>query len=67
MCYDVYHSSGVVWEHKKKRGKKHRPFTQLQMDLIEKCYKMYEAQQKIGDCMVQSHYIINQNLEVFKF
>lgn len=59
-------SSGVVWEHCKQKGRKHRPFTQSQTELLEKCYQLYQTQLKTmpDASFVESHFVITRNLEV---
>ncbi|XP_076066395.1 vacuolar protein sorting 13C isoform X3 [Oratosquilla oratoria] len=59
-------SSGVVWEHRKKKGNKYRPFSQKDNELLEKCHTLYQVQlKKFSDLSaVQSHFIITNNLEV---
>lgn len=65
VTYISLASSGVVWEHCKLKGKKHRPFTQDQTENLEKCYQMYQKLLQ-GDVQssVISHYVISKNLEV---
>ncbi|XP_050687793.1 intermembrane lipid transfer protein Vps13-like isoform X2 [Eriocheir sinensis] len=66
VAYISLASSGVVWEHCKQKGRKHRPFTQSQTELLEKCYQLYQGQVKTmpdASC-IESHYVITRNLEV---
>lgn len=66
VAYISLASSGVVWEHCKEKGRKHRPFTQSQTELLEKCYQLYQAQVKaLPDASsVCSHFVCARNLEV---
>lgn len=66
VTYVSLASSGVVWEHRKVKGKKYRPFTHAQTEQLERCYQLYQAQVKaISDVSsIQSHFVISRSLEV---
>lgn len=57
-------SSGVVWEHRKERGKKYRPFTEEQTILLEKGYLMHMSEVKTFEKSVISHFKLKPQLEV---
>ncbi|XP_042203320.1 vacuolar protein sorting-associated protein 13-like isoform X2 [Homarus americanus] len=59
-------SSGVVWEYRKVKGKKHRPFTHAQTESIEKSHQVYQNQIKaIADAsFIQSSFELGKALEV---
>nr|XP_045626468.1 vacuolar protein sorting-associated protein 13C-like isoform X1 [Procambarus clarkii] len=66
VVYASLASSGVVWEHRKVKGKKHRAFTHAQTEVIEKAYQLFQNQIKaISDVSaVQSCFDLNKTLEV---
>ncbi|KAK8753087.1 hypothetical protein OTU49_002418, partial [Cherax quadricarinatus] len=66
VAYTSLASSGVVWEHRKVKGKKHRAFTHAQTEIIEKTYQAYQNQIKaISDASaIQSCFDLGKILEV---
>lgn len=66
VAYMSLASSGVVWEYRKIKGRKYRPFTQNQTNELEVCHNLYQAQLKTfsGGAPIQSHYVIRDNFEV---
>lgn len=48
------------------RGKKQRPFTEAQTELLEKFYQMYQGQLKVASdpATVKHQHVISRNLEV---
>lgn len=55
-----------MWEYRKIKGRKYRPFTQNQTNELEVCHNLYQAQLKTfsGGAPIQSHYVIRDNFEV---
>lgn len=56
-------SSGIVWEHRKERGKKFRPFTEEQTHLLEKAYSVYSCELKAQKENAKSHFVLRPQLE----
>lgn len=55
-----------MWEYRKIKGRKYRPFTQNQTNELEVCHNLYQAQLKTfsGGAPIQSYYVIRDNFEV---
>ena len=69
ILYASMTNSGIVWEHRKVKGKKYRPFTEGQNVMLERVYAMHQSQLKMasGNASVpplNSFYVIGPNLEV---
>ncbi|KAK3890033.1 hypothetical protein Pcinc_005997 [Petrolisthes cinctipes] len=66
VAYISMASSGVVWEHRKMRGKKQRPFTEAQTEQLEKAYQLYQGQLRVASDLatVKHQQVICRNLEV---